>query len=688
MSTSRRTLLQLGGAAITAEAFAPLVARALDMPAHSPTGTIHDVEHVVILMQENRSFDHYFGTMRGVRGFGDPRPLMLPGGQSVFHQPDGRGGYVAPFRLDARRTSAEVMDSLDHSWKGTHARWKHHDAWIETKTPMTMGYFTREDLPFYFALADAFTVCDAYHCSIFGPTNPNRLHLFTGTSGVSVGEDGPLAIRNPWLELNETADPSKDSAAFHGFRWKTYAERLQAGGVSWKVYQEYDNYGDNALAYFDAFRGAQADAALLARGRGCAPGSNADNARDSRGEHLVAAFADDVRSGRLPQVSWIVAPYIMCEHPKAGPSYGQSLVARLLQALVDQPDVWARTVFLINYDENDGLFDHAPPYNPATGSALGASTVDLAGENYHGEPVGLGPRVPMLVVSPWSKGGWVNSQVFDHTSVLQFLERRFGVAEPNITAWRRCVCGDLTSAFNFATPDVAPSPLPDTAHYIASADVASMLPKPDAPQTFSVVAQELGQRPSRALPYELHVGCSTGGGAATLEFRNAGAAGAALNVYSADAAQGPWFYTVGAGQSLTHQPTSGAASYDLTVFGPNGFVRGFRGGLGATSARVSTHADYDATSKSLVLNARNEGQSGITLTARLNVGDIEVEFSTALAPGSSIPLRWPIEPFGHWYNIEVSCAEDAAFGLRFAGRWETGADGVSDPMIGAPRASE
>ncbi|MES1198431.1 MAG: phospholipase C, phosphocholine-specific [Pseudomonadota bacterium] len=682
MSTSRRTLLQMSAAALAADAFAPVIARALETPAYSATGTIRDVEHVVILMQENRSFDHYFGTLRGVRGFGDPRPITLPSGQPVWRQPDGHGGYVAPFRLDAKRTSAEVIDSLDHSWKGSHDRWKHHDAWIATKTPMTMGYFTREDVPFYYALADAFTICDAYHCSIFGPTNPNRLHLFTGTSGLSVGDDGPLVVRNTWVELNETADRHKDTAQFNGFRWKTYAERLQAAGVSWKVYQEYDNYGDNALAYFDAFRGPHADASLMERGRGCAANSNAENAKSSRGEHLVAAFADDVRAGRLPQVSWIVAPYIMCEHPKAGPSYGQSLVARLLQALVDQPEVWSRTVFLINYDENDGFFDHAPPYNPAIGTALGASTVDLAGESYHGEPVGLGPRVPMLVVSPWSKGGWVNSQVFDHTSVLQFLERRFGVAESNITAWRRCVCGDLTSAFNFAAPDRTPAPLPDTSRYIAAADAAAVLPKPTVPSAFSGVTQEPGQRPSRALPYALHVACAAEGGAVALEFRNAGSAGAAFNVYSTDAAQGPWFYTVGAGQHLTHQVLNNATRYDLTVFGPNGFVRGFRAGLGPTNARVSAQADYDAASKLLVLNLHNDGQSKVTLTARLHVSDIEVDFLAAIAPGSSTTLHWLIEPLGHWYDIDVSCAEDSEFGLRFAGRWETGADGVSDPMIG------
>jgi phospholipase C len=268
MESSRRSVLQLGAAALAAEAFGATIAKALAQPAQLRTGTIRDVEHVVILMQENRSFDHYFGALRGVRGFGDPRPLMLPNGDSVFRQPSASGAPVAPFHLDTRTTRADHIGSLDHSWKGSHERWKNYDVWVPAKSPMTMGHFTRDDLPFHYALADAFTICDAYYCSLFGPTSPNRMFLFTGTSGLSAGYDGPLAVRNSLLELNETADASRDQSAFPGFAWRTYAERLQAAGVSWKVYQEYDNYGDNALAYFAAFRGAQANAALMQRGRG------------------------------------------------------------------------------------------------------------------------------------------------------------------------------------------------------------------------------------------------------------------------------------------------------------------------------------------------------------------------------------------------------------------------------------
>ena len=295
MSNDRREFLTLSaGSAVAAMAGWPALAKALAVPPNRATRSIRDVEHVVILMQENRAFDHYFGTLKGVRGFGDPRPVTLPSGRPVWFQPDpsAEGGYVLPFHLDGGATRAQVMESLDHSWKGSHELWKRHDAWIPSKSRLTMGYFTRADLPFYYALADAFTVCDAYHCSIFGPTNPNRMFLFTGTNGLTVGESGPNAVDNPADDDNQLADMVHDNPAFAGFGWTTYAERLQAAGVSWKVYQEYDNYSDNPLAFCRAFRGISKDSPLYQRGRDWVAGSTPENAKSSRGEHLVAAFSE------------------------------------------------------------------------------------------------------------------------------------------------------------------------------------------------------------------------------------------------------------------------------------------------------------------------------------------------------------------------------------------------------------
>ena len=426
--TNRREFLRLAagsaGAAAVLAALPPAIREALAVAPARVSGTIHDVEHVVVLMQENRSFDHYFGALRGVRGFDDPRPIPLPGGVDVWQQPRSGSGRLAPFRLDTTLSGAQCMADIDHSWKGSHARWKNHDNWVREKGPMCMGYFTRADLPFYYALADAFTVCDAWFCSVHGPTNPNRMHLFTGTSGLAVGRPGNHAVNNV-DDGNWTADMARDNPGFNAYDWMTYAERLQNAGVSWKVYQEYDNYGDNSLAYFRNFRGLDTNSPLYRRGRDWAPGSNASNAYQTLGLPLIEQFRNDVQNGNLPQVSWIVAPFSMCEHPEAAPAYGEALTARLLAALAANPAVWSRTVFIITYDENGGFFDHIPAHVPALTASLGKSTVATTTESHNGVPLGLGVRVPTLVVSPWSRGGWVNSQVFDHTSVIRFLEARF-----------------------------------------------------------------------------------------------------------------------------------------------------------------------------------------------------------------------------------------------------------------------
>ena len=669
------------GAALGAAALPPGVARALSLPANRVTGTIGDVEHVVILMQENRSFDHYFGTLRGVRGFGDPRPIVLPNGQPVWDQPAKDGSTVGPFRLDAGATRAESVFSLDHSWKGSHARWKHYDAWIAAKTPLTMGYFTRADLPFYYALADAFTVCDAYHCSIFGPTNPNRLYLFSGTSGLAAGDDSKIVIENPPEEKNETADIAGDSPRFKGLAWPTYAERLQAAGVRWKLYQEYDNYGDNGLAYFANFRGIGPDAELYRRGRAWAPGSTPANAKTSEGEHLVAQFAADVAADRLPQVSWIVPSFKLCEHPTATPSDGAWLTARLIAALAANPKVWAKTVFILNYDENDGFFDHMPPPIPALGPALGKSTVETSGEDYHGEPVGLGPRVPMIVVSPWTKGGFVNSQVFDHTSVIRFLEARFGVAEPHITPWRRAVCGDLTSVFDFRTPNRTAARLPDASALPARAAKAKALPFPFPPKVVPPLPrQEPGQRPARALPYDFDVAGHLAADGFALSIRNSGLSGAAFALYSAGAGE-PRFYTVGAGQSLDDLVPVEGGAYDLTLHGPNGFLRAFKG-QPTRSRKPFATGRFEPARGRLVLTLENHGDQPMTVEVASAAYLDDPVRRRRLEPHAKLTEAWDLRPSHNWYDLVVTCAEAPGFQRRFAGHGEDGKPSLSDPLLG------
>ncbi len=253
----RRAFLQFLTAGAGSAAFPASIARALEIPAYGHTGTIEDVEHVVFLMQENRSFDHYFGTLRGVRGFNDPRAVRLASGDPVWKQPDGEG-YVLPFHPPAPESSdaglgLTFLEDLAHDWTSTHAAWNEgrYDQWVPNKGPVTMAHLTRSDIPFHYALADAFTVCDAYHCSLLGPTDPNRYHMWTGWVGNN-GEAGGPAVGN------------EES----GYGWMTYPERLHRAGVSWKVYQDaglgldaagkwgqsedayIGNYGDNALLYF------------------------------------------------------------------------------------------------------------------------------------------------------------------------------------------------------------------------------------------------------------------------------------------------------------------------------------------------------------------------------------------------------------------------------------------------------
>src|SRR5579859_623140 len=657
-------------AAASVAALPATLREALAIPAARRTGTIADVQHVVILMQENRSFDHYFGCLSGVRGFSDPRALTLPSGKSVFHQPVGGGttDVVLPFRFDTDATRAERIASLDHSWKAQWNLWKNHDAWVPVKTPLTMGYFTRKDIPFYYALADAFTVCDAYHASVFGPTGPNRLFLFSGTSGLGAKQPGPHTVENI-DDGNWSSDAAADHPDFTGFRWTTYPERLEKAGISWKVYQERDNFGDNPLSCFENFRGDQSKA-LCKKGRAFVEGP----VEQSFGMNLVDAFAEDVAKDALPQVSWIVAPTAASEHPEAPPSVGEAFTAGILTALASNPAVWAKTVFILNYDENDGFFDHMPPPIPAIKPKFGASTVDTEGEALGSEPFGLGPRVPALIVSPWTKGGWVNSEVFDHTSVIRFLEARFGVKEPNITPWRRAVTGDLTSAFDFAKPDDKPAVIPGISGLVERMMASAQLLDPVVPQVQFLPQQEPGQRPARQLPYSFEVTAQIGEQVA-LTFDNKGAAGACFQLVSAGAMQpGPWTYTVEAGKSLTGIVPVGKR-HDLSLFGPNGFFRQFAGD-GAPPLTVELALEGR---EEMVLTLVNERDAPIEVLIDDRYDRKDLARTVTLAGRQRHEEKRPLAANGHWYDVTV---KSAGFQRRFAGHVETGKPSVSDPLIG------
>ena len=465
--TRRRLLGSAAGATAVAAAAAlmpPNVAKALAQEAPK-SGSMRDIEHVVVLMQENRSFDHYYGTLSGVRGFADAERQKLANGRSVLYQPDSvnPAGYTLPFHLDTNTTSAQHIPSTSHAWTVQHSAWNggKMDNWLPAHRaadgangPYTMGYHQRSDIPFQFALAEAFTICDHYHCSVMGPTWPNRMVWMTGTVDPQGLNGGPI--------LDNTLPPG-------GYTWTTYAERLEAAGVSWKVYQQQDNYGTNMLAQFKNFIDAKPGDPLYDKGVAYQP---------------EGQFEYDARNDKLPAVSWILPTSFQSEHPDYMPADGAAFVASKIDAIAANPKVWAKTVFILNYDENDGLFDHVVPPTPSAASNPEEFVTKTSWSGIPGGdlPVGGGFRVPCIIISPWTAGGWVATQNFDHTSVLQFLEHFTGVKETNISNWRRQTFGDLTSAFRWYDYQAKPPVLPDTAGPLTYAQYTStVLPKPTLP---------------------------------------------------------------------------------------------------------------------------------------------------------------------------------------------------------------
>jgi len=753
--TSRRKFLTgtatTGAAALALSAFPPSIRRALAIPANNKTGTIMDVEHVVILMQENRSFDHYFGTLKGVRGFGDRMTIPLPNGLAVWQQLDDAGKQVVPYHLDATKGNAQRVSSTPHTWVDSHNAWDGGRLYqwprykkVNNKAPFTqsMGYLTEAELPFQFALANAFTICDDYHCAMHTGTHANRSFHWTGTNGPNSSAGGNQAYVNnvnPW----SSTGPSTE-----GYEWKTYAERLQEANVSWIVYQNIpNNYGCNPLLGFKPYRKANEASGKpvstsLPQGASpaYAPGDDAgnplykgtantlpvaDQAAFDAGA-IFDAFRADVKAGRLPQVSWIIPPDVYSEHPgPSSPVQGAWYIQEVLDALTAVPEVWSKTVFIVNFDENDGYFDHVPSASapsPIPSADLGVKTfagkttlpdADLSYEYFnHPKPPGMtasqptpdgnvygpGMRVPMYVISPWSRGGWVNSQTFDHTSVLRFLEARFGVKETNISPFRRAVNGDLTSAFNFATPNEEALPTLAGRRSKAEADqvraAQDALPQVTPPGDGKLPVQATGTRPSRALPYELHASAKvdTAGGKVQLLFSNTGKAAAVFHVYDKlNLDRLPRRYMVEAGKSLDDTwaaAADNAGKYDLWVLGPNGFHRHFQGDLGTVRASgvaiPEVRVCYDIANGNVYLSMRNDGKAACKFTIRAKAYRGDGPWTATVNGGATVDQHWDLAASGQWYDFAVTCDADAGYYRRFAGRVETGKHTVSDPAMGLP----
>lgn len=832
MRESRREFLKkaafLGGAAGIWQVLPSSIERALAI-SPDPGTTFYDAEHVVMLMQENRSFDHCFGTLRGVRGFDDPRAITLPGKFPVWMQPDKSGTRFPPMRLDLKATKATWMGGVPHSWMDqVDARNQgKYDGWIEAKRPgkdefkhipLTMGYHTRQDIPYYFAFADAFTVFDQHFCSALTGTTTNRSYFWTGKTHGKNGEKAK--VRNGELTYDKEGD------------WATFPERLEKLGISWKVYQNeisldtlvedrslLSNFTNNNLEWFKQFhvrfspsyyaymthRKKELEEEFARIERDGLPTNADDKFREElqkRREELpevleylekydpknfdklpeiekklhqkafatnngdpdyhriekikytedgeerevpvpkgdvLHQFRSDVNQGKLPTVTWLVAPQKFSDHPSA-PWYGAWYVSEVLDILTKNPEVWKKTIFILNYDENDGYFDHVPPFvapNPhSTDEGIISKGLKPTGEyvtkeeelkagfeekNARQSPVGLGYRVPLVVASPWSRGGWVNSQVTDITSTIQFLEKfltkKTGkkVVENNISSWRKAVSGDLTSAFRpdrgEALERLEPINRNKFMEQIHKAQFKGL------PENFLAIPanqakewteqrlrnegvlprQEPGTRPSNALNYDLRVSGKLQGNKFTIRMEASTALfgkdswGAPFQIYAPgkfrDAKSGTWEdvrvwnFAVKAGDTLEYSWSLSDfenSEYHLRLYGPNGFYREFIGSAASQGVEIDFKTDFKLKGKRTVLL---EGHAPVTSACKVKENAYrQNEKPLSLAVGKKESLRLDFESSQGWYDFTVA---GDGFSWTFAGRLENGQDSISDPLIGA-----
>lgn len=830
MIESRREFLKkaalLGGAAGMWQVLPGSIERALAI-SPDPGTTFHDAEHVVMLMQENRSFDHCFGTLRGVRGFGDPRAISIPGKFPVWLQPDQEGTRFPPFRLDMQATKSTWMGGVPHSWTDQvdARREGKYDGWIEAKrpgkeafrqVPLTMGYHSREDIPFYYALADAFTVFDQHFCAALTGTTTNRSYFWTGKTHGKNGEKAK--VRNGELNYENEAD------------WTTFPERLEELGISWRVYQNeisldtlveddslLSNFTDNNLEWFKQFHvrfspgyyeflihrkkvleeefaqiekeGVPKNAdekfkeelqkrreelpqvlqylekydpknfdkltdfekklheKAFTRNSGDPNFHRVEKIRynENGAEQEVSVpkgdilhqFRKDVKEGKLPAVTWLVAPQKFSDHPSA-PWYGAWYVSEVMDILTQNPEVWKKTVFILNYDENDGYFDHIPPFVPPnptnTDEGIISKGLDISGEyvtieeelsagfeekSSRQSPVGLGYRVPLIVASPWTRGGWVNSQVSDITSTIQFLEnflsRKTGkkVLESNISSWRRTVSGDLTSAFRpyHGEPIDRLEPL-DRNSFMQQIHKAQFK---GLPENFKAIpanqaekwsqtelvkegiipVQESGTRPSNALNYDLRISGKLRGDKfsmhmeASKELFGNDAWGAPFQVYAPGKYRNlktgewessrAWNFTVIPGDVIEFSwqlEDFENQEYHLRVYGPNGFYREFFGNAQSQGLEQNLKPDFKLKEKRIVTI---EALSPQTINARIKENAYrKQEKNLLLTAGKKNFEHLDFESSKGWYDFTI---EGPGFSWSYAGRIENGLESISDPLL-------
>ncbi len=459
---------------------------------------LSQVKHLVFLMQENRSFDHYFGTYPGVRGFSDPTAIRLPTGRTVFQQPDPANpdGYLEPYHMSTITTGAAAVPSLSHDWRDQHASWNQGamDGWLlthiacdgEVNGSFTMGYYEQEDIPFHWALAQSFTLLDNYHCAVMGPTDPNRLFWEMGTNDPQGLAGGPVL----------------ETGGVHDLTFETSYQTLYAAGISLKWYHASGWIGPTDGNYFKQFQttglvpqalynAVESVSTLYGDGT---PGGIGNPLSPTAASNPQLAFEEDCANGVLADVSFVGTG--ASEHPPGLPAAGAQFLASKLEALAANEDLWNTTVFVLNYDENDGIFDHVPPPVPNR-EEYPEEFVTLAspaGTPGGGLPIGAGFRVPCFIISPWTVGGRIFSEVSNHTSCLTLIEAVAAagglsgagpVTFPYISRWRRATFSDFTPALRPVAPQPAPTNIQfepaTTAANLAAQEVAAQQPQTPRP---------------------------------------------------------------------------------------------------------------------------------------------------------------------------------------------------------------